>query len=101
MILKNKNIIVDVYTYHKGQTFNSIYAPTYSYQIKTAANTSSNAVALLWHVFTFVPQDKLLASEISSPIIEGTNYAIVPVESIETSDCDLQNNMYTNQESCS
>ncbi|PIZ93047.1 MAG: hypothetical protein COX83_02845 [Candidatus Magasanikbacteria bacterium CG_4_10_14_0_2_um_filter_41_31] len=99
---KNKNITVDVYTYHAGQTFNSIYAPTFSYTIKTSANTSSNATATWWHVFNLIPQDRLLTSELEAATdIEGTDFAIVPVESLETDDCELQNNMYTTQVDCS
>ena len=101
---KNQTILVDVYTYHAGQTINSIFTPTFSYQIKTAASTSSNEGAQWWHVFTLVPKSKLLTSEIvngSATDIEGTEYALVPIQSLETDDCEFHNNIYTNKIDCS
>lgn len=81
----NSNLQVDVYSYHEGQVpLYSLYQPDYSFNIKDAADSSSNSLAPYWHVFNFLV----------SPSADGTySYGIEPVETIETDICQIKENM--------
>lgn len=76
------NLQVEVYTHHDGQISEfSIYGPTTTSTITTAAETSTNASAMYWHVFNL---------EYNS---SNSKYEVVPVERILTSSCEVQKNM--------
>lgn len=74
------NITVEVYEARSNQVPEySIYKPVKTFSIKTAKGTSTNSLAKYWHVFN-----------LSRTTTGG--YTIVPVESIESSECEWKNN---------
>lgn len=75
---KFTDLRVEIYEYHEGQDpAGSVYLPTRVLRIKNAAGTSSNPTAKYWHVFNL---------ERSA----GGFYTVVPIESIETGQCELK-----------
>ena len=72
---KYDKVTVEVYTYHEDQIpLYSVYKPTYTYEIKGAANTSDSPIAKYWHVFNIM---KVSQNSNDYAIVDIPTYNIV------------------------